>query len=660
MSKRRARLRDSRKSAAAAVLDPPAGVRPRIAGFPAIASWGALFLAIFIAYWPALRGGMLWDDSSHVTGPDLQSLHGLWRIWFELGATQQYYPVLHSAFWLEHRLWGDAVLGYHLVNILLHGVSACLLVWIVRRLSLPGAWLAGFVFALHPVYVEGVAWISEQKSALSGAFFLAALLVYLGFDRSRSRRSYFLALGLFTLALLSKSVTATLPAVLLVIFWWRQGYLGWRRDVLPLVPWFALAVPMGLFTAWMERTYIGAVGPDFNLTFTQRLLIAGRDLWFYAAKLVLPVGLMFSYPRWSIDPAAWWQYLYPAGAVVVAGVCLLLARRHRGPLAGFLIFAGTLAPVLGFLNVLPFRYSWVADHFQYLASLGLVVPMAAYLTAAARRLSPEAGSRNTAIAAAAVAVLGILTFRQSASYRDEETLYRDTLKRNPASWLIHNNLATILEAKPGRMQEAIAEYQATLQLHPAYAAQTHFNLAGAYTMLDPPEHVPEAIAEYQEGLRLQPDNALAHINLGNILAGNPERTAEAASEFRQAIGIDPGLAQAHANLGTLLAQEPGRLPDAIGELETAVRLDPALAAVRCNLGNALSGMPGRLPDAIAQFEAALRIDPNFAEAHLLLGLALAEMPGRQPDAIAELRSALRLQPDSEPAKEALQKLTQGN
>jgi tetratricopeptide (TPR) repeat protein len=599
---------------------------------------------------------MLWDDSSHVTEPGLQSLHGLWRIWSELGATQQYYPLLHSAFWLEHRLWGDAVLGYHLVNLLLHAVSACLVVWIVRRLSLPGAWLAGFVFALHPVFVEAVAWISEQKSTLSGVFSLAALLVYLGFDRSRGRRSYFLALGLFILALLSKSVTATLPAVLLVIFWWRRGRLGWRRDVLPLVPWFALAVPMGLFTSWVERTYIGAVGSDFNLTFTQRMLIAGRDLWFYAAKLVLPVGLMFSYPRWKIDPAAWWQYLYPAGVVALAVLFLWMARRNRGPLAGFLIFAGTLAPVLGFLNVLPFRYSWVADHFQYLASLGLVVPLAACVTTAAHRLFPAAGSRNMALAAAAVAVLGILTFRQSASYRDEETLYRDTLARNPSSWLMHNNLATVLEAKPGRMMDAIAEYQATLQLRPVYAAQTHFNLAGAYAVLDPPGHVSEAIAEYQAGLRIQPDNAEAHINLGTLFAAVSERRADAMAEFQKAIRIEPGLAQAHANLGNLLAQEPGRLPEAIEEFETAVRLDPGLAALRCNLGNALSGMPGRLPDAITQFQAALRIDPNFAEAHLLLGMALAQVPDRQGDAIAEYRAALRLQPDLEPAQESLQKL----
>src|SRR5271166_3498189 len=181
--------------------------------------WASLFLATFLAYLPALQGGLLWDDSSHVTKPELQPLHGLGRIWFDLGATQQYYPLLHSAFWIEHRIWGDALLGYHLTNITLHALSAFLVVLIVRRLSLPGAWLVGSVFALHPVCVEAVAWISEQKSTLSGVFYLAAALTYLHFDRTRRRSQYFVALGLFVLALTTKTVTATLPAAMLVVFW---------------------------------------------------------------------------------------------------------------------------------------------------------------------------------------------------------------------------------------------------------------------------------------------------------------------------------------------------------------------------------------------------------------------------------------------------------
>src|ERR1035437_4087320 len=351
-------------------------------------TWALIPFATVAAYLPALRGGVLWDDNFHLTSPDLQSLHGLWRIWFELGATQQYYPLLHTAFWLEHRVWGDAVLGYHLANVFLHALSACLVVTIVRRLSLPGARLAGLIFALHPVCVEAVAWISEQKSTLSGVFCLAAALTYLRFDQTRRKPQYFMALGLFVAALLSKTVTATLPAALLVLLWWLRGRLQWRRDLLPLLPWLGLAVPAGLLTAWVEKVFIGAQGADFALTLPQRLLLAGRALWFYAGKILWPSNLMFSYPRWKTDPGEWPHYLFPLGIVVLAVALGLLARRKRGPLAGFLIFAGTLFPVLGFLNVFPFRYSYVADHFQYLAILGIVVPATSGLMVAAGRISP--------------------------------------------------------------------------------------------------------------------------------------------------------------------------------------------------------------------------------------------------------------------------------
>jgi hypothetical protein len=299
--------------------------------------WAMIFCATLFAYFPALRGGLLWDDSSHLTKPGLQSLHGLWRIWFELGATQQYYPLLHSAFWLEHRMWGDAVAGYHLTNVALHALSACLVVMIMKRLSLPGAWFAGFVFALHPVNVESVAWISEQKSTLSGVFYLASLLTYLrfyqDFDQDRRKSKCLLATSLFVLALLSKTVTATLPAVLLVIFWWRRGRLEWKRDVQPLLPWFALGISAGVLTSWVETTLIGARGADFLLTPVQRVLIAGRAICFYAGKLLWPTNLMFFYPHWKIDPAERWQWLFPTGVLVLAIGLMFAARRSPLPRA---------------------------------------------------------------------------------------------------------------------------------------------------------------------------------------------------------------------------------------------------------------------------------------------------------------------------------------
>ena len=570
-----------------------------------VLGWASILCATLVAYLPALQGRLLWDDSSHVTRPDLQTLHGLWRIWFHLGATQQYYPLLHSAFWMEHRIWGDAVLGYHLTNVTLHAASACLVVMIVRRLSLPGAWLAGLVFALHPVCVESVAWISEQKSTLSGVFYLGSALAYLRFDQSRRASQYLLAFGLFALALLSKTVTATLPAALLVVFWWQRGRIEWKRDLRPLLPWFALGASAGLFTAWVERTFIGAKGADFTLTLIQRCLLAGRAVCFYAGKLLWPRNLTFIYPRWNIDPGQWWQYLFPAGVVALAiGLCLL-ARRHRGPLAGSLIFAGALFPVLGFLNVYPFRYSYVADHFQYLAALGLIVPVASALAVMAGRIAPGRAGR-VAFAAVLPAALGVLTWGQSGMYRDAETLYRETLVRDPDSWMAHNNLGNILLEIPGERDDAMAHFE--------------------------------------EALRIRPDYWEAHLSLGNALIQIPGRLADGIAEYQTAVRLDPEAERARSNLGAALLLED-RPREAIVQLETALRIKPRYAEAHNNLGNAFLQTFGRLPDAIREYQAALRINPDYVQAHVNLGNALLQVPGRRADAIAEYETAVRIQPN---------------
>jgi len=344
----------------------------------------ALLLLIFtsLAYLPALNGTPIWDDDAHITRPELRSWDGLIKIWTQPGSTQQYYPFVHTVFWAEHQLWGDAPLGYHLVNVLLHCFSALLLLQILRRLEIPGAWLAAAIFVLHPVQVESVAWISELKNTLSGIFYLGSGLAYLEFDRTRKLSPYLTALALFLLGLLSKTVIATLPGALLVIFWCKRGKLSFKRDTWPLVPFFVLGVTAASFTAWIERSLIGAEGGAYNFTFLERVLIAGRVVWFYVSKFFWPSDLIFIYPRWQINQSVWWQYLFPAALAVALAILVWLCRWRRGPLAGILFFIGTLVPVLGFLNVYPFRYSLVADHFQYLACLGIIVPIAAGITLA--------------------------------------------------------------------------------------------------------------------------------------------------------------------------------------------------------------------------------------------------------------------------------------
>ena len=315
----------------------------------------ALLLAVLIAYQPAWHGGVLWDDERHLTSVDLQGLGGLGRIWFEIGATQQYYPLLHSAFWVLHRFFGDSTLGYHLVNIGLHAGSAFLLLLILRRLSAPGAELAAVIFALHPVHVESVAWIAELKNTLSGVMYLGSALAYVHFHYMRRTRSYVLSLVLFVFALLTKSVTAVLPVIIALALWWRHGRLSWRRDLVPLVPFVALATVAGIVTAWIERTLLKAEGSEFAFTFIDRCLIAGRGIWFYLGKLVWPTALLFNYPRWQIDAMAWRQYVYPVAAVCVLVGLWAIRSRLRAPLAAMLMFCASLVPVLGFLNVYPFR-----------------------------------------------------------------------------------------------------------------------------------------------------------------------------------------------------------------------------------------------------------------------------------------------------------------
>src|SRR5438874_11242692 len=330
-----------------------------------------LILAVvtILAYQPAWQGGLLWDDDNCTTPPELRSLDGLRRIWFVPRTIAQYYPLLFSSYWLQQRLWGDSPSGYHLVNLLLHIGCVVLVLRILRFLRIPGAELATIIFALHPVNVETVAWITERKNTLSGVFGLAATLWYLKFDEGRRSRSYALAVGLFFLGLLSKTAIVTLPLALLVIFWWKRGAISWRRDVVPLIPFFFLSATAGLMTSWVEYGNIGYKAITLALSPVDRCLIAGRAFWFQLGKVLWPSNLMFVYPRWEINAAVWWQYLFPLGVLGLLGILWSLRRWSRAPLSGVLVYIFLLLPSLGFLYIYFFIYSFVADHWQYLACL---------------------------------------------------------------------------------------------------------------------------------------------------------------------------------------------------------------------------------------------------------------------------------------------------
>ncbi len=595
----------------------------------------ALLIAVLVAYQPAWNGSFLWDDAAHVTPPELRSWRGLWRIWFDLGATQQYYPLLHSAFWVQHRLWGDTPLGYHLVNILLHVAVALMAGLTLRRLSIPGAYLAAAAFALHPVHVESVAWITELKNTLSAAFYLGAAMAYLRFREQGETRFYVLALGLFVLGLCSKTVTATLPAALLLIGWWQRGRLSWRRDVRPLIPFVVLGVGAGLSTAWIERKLIGAEGAAFDLTLMERGLIAGRATWFYLATLFWPRNLAFIYPRWHVSQTVWWQYLYPAAALAVLAVLWILRRRWRGPLAATLFFVGTLFPVLGFFNVYPFLFSFVADHFQYLASLGIITLAAAGAARLLKRWRSWRRRVGYAMCLAALSILAVLTWRQSHLYADVETLYRATIGRNPECWMAYNNLGGALIAR-GAMDEAVGLVEKSLALKPDYA-EARNNLG---IVLASRGHVDEAIAQYREAIELRPAYAEAHNNVGLALAGRGQ-IDQAIAHYQRALEIDSGYAGVHYNLAMVLAAR-GQVDRAVAHLRTALDLRPEYAEAHNSLGIILINL-GQVDEARAHFEKAVKLRPEYAEAHNNLGIVLARS-GRLDEAIAHFQKALDIQP----------------
>jgi tetratricopeptide (TPR) repeat protein len=607
-------------------------------------SWWLFALLIgvmtLVVYLPAVRGGMLWDDEGHITKPELQPLDGLRRIWFELGATQQYYPVLHTAFWVEHRLWGSSVVGYHLVNIVLHAASAALVYLILIRLKIPGAALAAAIFAAHPVAVESVAWISEQKNTLSAVLYLAAMLAYLRFDETRNTKFHFAALALFTLGLLTKTVTATLPAALLVVFWWQRGKLSWNRDIWPLAPFFALGAVAGALTAWVERALIGAEGASFQLTIAERSLIAGRSIWFYLVKLCWPANLTFVYPRWKLDATAWWQWLFPLAALAATAAFWMLRKHFRGPLAAWLFFVGTLFPVLGFLNLYPFLFSFVADHFQYLASLGVIVFAAAAITQLVQALPHTAQRVGHFACAGMVVVLSVLTMFQSRIYGNVETLYKTTLARNPDCWMASNNLAAYL-ASQGRDDEAEPLLHRAIYLRPEYP-EALMNLGAHYANMGHPDM---AIDLYHRALIARPDFAQAEDNWGNALV-LLKRPCEAILHYQRAIGIKPDLAMPRYNLGNTL-RDSGDTAGAIARFREAIHLDPQFFEAHYNLGSLVSEA-GNLNEGIEEFRTVLRLRPDYAPAHHSLGLALYRI-GDKRAAMAECQAAIAVDREYLPA-----------
>ncbi len=603
-----------------------------------------LCLLTILTYLPSMTNGFIWDDPAYVVdNPTLKSAEGLWSIWTDPTATPQYYPMVHTTFWVESQLWGtEHAAGFHVDNILLHAIAAVLLWRALELLEIPGAFLAAAIFAVHPVMVESVAWVTERKNVLSIVFYLLAFHAYWRSGLMQrpvapdvhpglvSNRWYLSSLVFFLLALLSKTVTCSLPAAILLIIWWKRGNLTWR-DVKPLVQMLIVGLALSSLTSHLEHTRVGARGPDFAWSAMDRCLIAGHAICFYALKIVWPHPLMFMYPKWDLHAPL--QWIYPMVVLVIVAM-LWFARRWigRGPVVAALFFIGTLVPALGFVNVYPMRYSFVADHFQYLASIGLITLFAVGLT------------RISKFTAVILLPLVWITWHQQSNYKDAKTLWENTIAQNETCWMAHINLAGAIssENKTGRPSEAaLAQSERALELAPN-EADTQWDMgfamaerkqwveaadrfrkatdcdagcAPAWSSLsrllwdhfDTPAAQAEAIDAAHKAIELNANQADPHFVMGCYaeLRGD---WAGAIREFNQTLTIDPKDYSAHSHLGNCLLQT-GSTGEAAGEYMKVLEHNPRDLAALTNLGNA-NLIAGRTQQAVDCYQKAIAIDPN--------------------------------------------------
>jgi tetratricopeptide (TPR) repeat protein len=675
---------------------------------------------VITAYWPALQAGFIWDDDHYVTdNPMLTAPDGLRQIWFSLHKQSQYFPLVFTTFRLERGLWGLKPWGYHLVNVLLHGVNAALAWAILRRLAVPGAWLAAALFAVHPVQVESVAWVTELKNLESMFFSALAVLAWMrfiesdsgkgkdqsqtssqepgrgdatqrhvkpppiGITRNRFIWTYYLAsLVAFLLALLAKTTACTLPAALLLVLWLKREPISWRR-VAQIVPYVLLGLGMGLVSVFWEW-HLGNYNPSFGLSFrfVERLLIAARAYWFYTGKLVWPAGLTFSYPRWEIAAGQPLQYAWLVAWLLV-GFSLWVFRRRscwRDVVAALLFFAATLSPLVGWISNYTFVYSFVADHYQYVASLGLL----ALVPGAIARVGSAAGLGRQwqyACGVALLAVLGALTWKRAEVYHDSERLWRDTVAKNPRSWLGYTNLGMALasqgrwgeaqeqyqnslEVNPEdavaqgslgaalwmqqRRKEAVEHYRAAIRIDPNYApAQANLGLA-----LLQQSNYPEAISHLRRALEADPDFHSVLINLGDALRASGQ-IAAATEYYRKAAAAMPNRAEPLAGLGGLMARE-GDYTQSVAAWRQALVLAPGRADFWMELGHALLQQTN-YDEAVSSYRRAAALDPNNALVQYNLGVVL-RAEGRLPEAELAFREALRLKPDFVEAQEQMRRL----
>ncbi len=602
-------------------------------------AYAALGLAamVIVSFSPAFLNGLVWDDSVFTEDPAVLTVSGLKTIWFSPSEMTEahYWPLTYTTFWLEHKLWGLAPLGYHIVNVSLYLGTVILLWRLCLRLSVPAAWAAVAIWAVHPLHVESVVWVIERKDILSGLLYLGAALTYMRFTETRQAGRYGLGLSLYALGLLAKSAVVTLPAGLLIWHWWRRGRLT-TKHLLQTAPFFAvgLLISLGDMALYRSKELL-----DLGYSLPERALIAARALWFYVGKLLWPGDLIVIYPLWNIQVTDALAWIYLVGAAALAA--LLWFGRHRfgrAPLAGMLFFALTLSPSLGFLDYGYMQYSFVADRFQYLAGFGLIAVLVGLASKGVQRLPRRYAAGAPAVLAAVLVLLGTLTWRQARLYRDDLTLFSHIVSFNPSARSAHLNLGVALY-EAGRYEESLAAGRKAVE-QARDSANAHLNLGLSLLKLN---RLEEAEAAFRSALEVDPRHRNSHQNLGETLR-NRGRHEEAIVSYREAIEADPAYALAHAGLGESLYQL-SRHEEALAALNQSLALDPeasAAGALHLIAGQAAREL-GRFAESERHFRRAMQLMPGQAAPHLELAVTSLRQDQNE-QAEDDLERALNLEP----------------
>ena len=598
--------------------------------------------AVILTYMPIWHAGYIWDDDMMVTeNPVVVGPLGLKEIWTTSAA--DICPLTLTTFWLEHRLWVVDALPYHLVNVFQHAACTILLWRVLWNLRVPGAWLGAALWALHPVQVESVAWIAEMKNTESTLFFLLSILFFVKWTETKesgrhreTNWNYGLMVLFAVLAMASKSSTVVLPVVLCLCAWWMEGRWRWS-SLVKVTPIFLLSLIACVVSIWTQGMRMAEdADPQWVRSWPERLATTGDAVWFYLGKLLWPHPLMTIYPRWQIDSAQWISYLPLLAVIIVSFVLWLKCESLRGSLLAWIYFLAALLPVLGLLDLYFQRFSFVADHLQYLAGIGPLALIGAGMAWLGNAVIPQKRWLQSGLGAAVLLILGLLSWQRVWAYESKSTLWTDAAAKNPSSWTASNNLGLSL-AERGRVDAAMDKFQKALEIRPNYA-DAHNNLGLALVQKG---EIDAAIAEYQKALAINPNRGDTHNNLGMALV-QKGRTDEAVPHFQRAVQISPNYGDAYNSLGIGLSQM-GRVDDAITQFQTALRINPNNSQAQYNLGVAFF-QKGEVDAAISQYEKSLALDPNNAPSHNNLGFALLQK-GQVDEAIAHFQGAVRLKPD---------------